>query len=473
MTTGQYGGVGALIRKSGDNIIIAEPYQGFPVEKAGLRAGDIVLEIDGVSTEGKSTTNISDKLKGNPNTEIAVKVKRPYSDEPIEVQLTRQKIQINAVPYYGMLNDNIGYIILSNFTEKASKGVKLALDDLKQNYGATSVVLDLRGNPGGLLIEAVNICNLFVDKGTEIVSTHGKAKQWDRTYKTMFNATDSNIPVVVLVNRGSASASEIVSGTIQDLDRGVILGERTFGKGLVQTTRKLSYNAQLKITTAKYYIPSGRCIQALDYTHRNEDGSVGRVPDSLISEFTTQNGRKVYDGGGVIPDIKIKSERPANITLSLVSKELLFDYATKYRSDHDSIINADKFKLTDDLYNEFKQFLANKNYDYETLTEKSLDKLEKRAHAEKYYDDIAFLIDSLQNTINKEKENDIETFKEQIEELLSEEIVSRYYYQKGRIEASIKFDKYIHKAMEILQDQELYTSILDGSYQPEDTTEQD
>ncbi|MFC2086302.1 S41 family peptidase [Bacteroidota bacterium] len=464
MTTGQYGGIGALIRKNGDQIIIAEPYLDFPVTKAGLRAGDIILEIDGITTGQKTTQAVSDKLKGQPNTEVSLKIKRPYIEEPFDVKLTREKIKINSVPYYGMLTNETGYILLSSFTEKSGKDVKAALIDLKENSGAKSIVLDLRGNPGGLLIEAVNICNLFVDKGTEIVSTKGKAKQWDRTYKAINNAIDTEIPVVVLVNRGSASASEIVSGTLQDLDRGVIIGERTFGKGLVQTTRKLSYNAQLKVTTAKYYIPSGRCIQALDYAHRNEDGSVGKVPDSLITEYATKRGRKVYDGGGIIPDIKTESITPANITISLIRKSLLFDFATKFRNDNDSINKADEFEISDDIYSEFIAFLSDKKYDYDTECEKTIKTLEKKARQEKYFNDIAFLIDSLMVTVEKEKENDIEKFSIQIKELLSEEIVSRYYYQKGRIEASLDFDKEIEKAIEVLEDTALYASILDGTY---------
>ncbi|NOZ46211.1 MAG: PDZ domain-containing protein [Chlorobi bacterium] len=464
MTTGQYGGVGALIRKSDKYIMIAEPYEDFPAAKAGLRAGDLILKIDDVSTENKTTQAISEILKGQPNTNLTLTVKRSDNENPFVVNITRQKIQIKSVPYYGMLNNNIGYIFLTNFTNKASKEVKAALVDLKDNYGAKSIVLDLRGNPGGLLIEAVNICNLFIKKGQEVVSTRGKAKQWDRVYKTMFNAIDTEIPLVVLVNSGSASASEIVSGTIQDLDRGVIIGQRTFGKGLVQTTRKLSYNAQLKVTTAKYYIPSGRCIQALDYTHRNADGSVGKVPDSLITQFSTSNGRKVYDGGGIIPDVKVESIIPGNIIISLIRKNLIFDFATQFRNENDSITNAEDFKLTDKDYETFKEFLKSKNYDYETNTEKTIDKLINDAKNEKYFTDISPLIDSMKRKLDKDKENDIYKFKDQIEELLSEEIVSRYYYQKGRIIAALDFDKDIEKATDILSNSDLYASILNGSY---------
>ena len=468
MTTGQYGGIGALIRKSGDYVAIAEPYENFPAVKAGLRAGDIIIMIDGNSTKEKSTRAISEILKGQPNTDLTLTIERPGTEKPFDVKITRQKIQINSVPYYGMLTNEIGYILLANFTEKAGKDVKSALIELKEEHGAKSVVLDLRGNPGGLLLEAVHICNLFIKKGTEVVSTKGKAKQWDRVYKTMFSSVDTEIPVVIIVNRGSASASEIVSGTLQDLDRGVVIGQKTFGKGLVQTTRALSYNAKLKVTTAKYYIPSGRCIQALDYAHRNEDGSVGKVPDSLITKFSTLNGREVYDGGGIIPDIKVEPLSPSNITVSLANKNLLFDYVTKYRNENDSIISPDKFVFTEEDYKYFKQYLADKHYDYVSKSEESIEDFEKKAKKEKCYDEIAFLVDSIKMKLVKEKENDIDKFSEEIKELLSEEIVSRYYYQKGRIEASLDFDKEIEKAIEILEDPFVYASILEGTYQTEE-----
>ncbi len=330
MTTGKYGGIGALIRKAGDYSMISEPYKGFPAFNAGLQAGDTIISIDSTSIKGKSISDVSELLKGTPNTQLNLVIKRIGVKEPISKTLTREEVTINNVPYYGMLDDSIGYVRLTSFTKDAANDVKKALLDLKTK-NAKSIILDLRGNPGGLLVEAVGVSNLFVPKGQEIVSTKGRVKQWDQTYVTTNPAVDPDIPLVVLVNHGSASASEIVSGSLQDLDRAVIVGQRTFGKGLVQTTRPLSYNTELKVTTAKYYIPSGRCIQALDYSHRNPDGSVGHIPDSLISAFKTKDGRTVYNGGGIKPDITINGETPGAITINLYAKNMLFDYATLYK----------------------------------------------------------------------------------------------------------------------------------------------
>ena len=339
MTTGQYGGVGALIRKDGEYVVITEPYEGFPAQKNGINAGDVILEIDGQSIKGKNSSEVSDMLKGQPKTLLKLKLKRPGTTDPIEKNIEREEIKIDAVPYYGVFSDSIGYINLSSFTESAYADVKKALLDLKEKQNVKSIIFDLRGNPGGLLIEAVNITNLFVPKAESIVSTKGKVKDWDKNYTAAMSPVDTEMPIVILVNSGSASASEIVSGAIQDLDRGVIIGQRTFGKGLVQTTRPLSYNAKLKITTAKYYTPSGRCIQALDYTHRNPDGSVGKIPDSLVTEFKTKNGRSVYDGGGVSPDVLLESEQLSNLSGSLYNKNLFFDFATEFAIKHIIITN--------------------------------------------------------------------------------------------------------------------------------------
>jgi carboxyl-terminal processing protease len=324
MTTGQYGGIGSLIRRKGDYIAISEPYEGFPAQKAGLQAGDLVLEVDGKSIKGKSTDDVSKLLKGSPNTPVKLLIQREGEVKPLTMIITREEIVIKNVPYSGLVSEGIGYIYLNQFTENASKNIRDAYQELKEkNPGLKGLVIDLRGNPGGLLNEAINMSNLFVAKGTEIVSTKAKVTEWQKSYKALNNPLDTSIHIAVLVSRGSASASEIVSGSIQDLDRGVIIGQRTFGKGLVQATKELSYNAKLKVTTAKYYIPSGRCIQALDYTHRNDDGSVGKVPDSLITEFKTKSGRKVYDGGGVNPDIRIKARIIPKICQSLESKNLV------------------------------------------------------------------------------------------------------------------------------------------------------
>ena len=351
----------------GSYTIIAEPYKGFPAAKAGIRAGDKILEVDGKSIKDAEIQTVSDKLKGMPGTEMVLTIERYGEDKAVDFTLVREKISISNVPYYGMLDDQTGYIRLSNFTTGAGQEVENALKELKKEHEMKSLVLDLRSNPGGLLIEAVRICNLFVDKGELIVSTRGKVKQWDSEYITQKDPVDKEIPLVVLTNRGSASASEIVAGALQDLDRAVIVGQRTFGKGLVQTSRPLKYNAQLKVTTAKYYIPSGRCIQALDYSNRNEDGSVGAVPDSLISEYETKNGRLVYDGGGIQPDFEVIPEMLSEITLQLYTQNMFFDFATIYRAEHPEISDPSTFKLSDDDYESFEAFVESKDFEFQNL----------------------------------------------------------------------------------------------------------
>jgi carboxyl-terminal processing protease len=461
-TTGEYGGIGALIRRTSDYVLIAEPYENSPAVRAGLKAGDILLEIDGKSIKDQQINDISDLLKGAAGTEILLTVKRPTDNKIFKKKIIREQIIIPNVPYFGMLTNDIGYIRLSNFTPNATSEVRDALEYLKLNKGAKSLVLDIRGNPGGLLIEAVNICGLFVGKGQEIVSTRGKVKQFDNVYSTTVNPIDKEIPIIVLVNRSSASASEIVAGSLQDLDRAVIMGQRTFGKGLVQTTRSLSYNAQLKVTTAKYYIPSGRCIQALDYTHRNEDGSVGYVPDSLITEFKTKNGRKVYNGGGIQPDVKVDPEVISNISYSLYSKNLLFDFATEYASRHDSIQHPRKYLLSDSEFKDFLEFLKDKPFDYETESESKLDELISSAKKEKYYSLSENEFNALKSKLSHSKAKDLQTFKEEIKDLLTEEIVSRYYFQKGRIEYSLLSDNLVGSAIEFLKDSSQYNKILNN-----------
>lgn len=461
MTTGQYGGIGSTIMQKGDNILIAEPYEGFPAATSGLLGGDILVEVDGKSVKGKSTSDVSKILKGQPNTQVKLLVRRIGVEKDFEVAITRKEIQVRNVPYYGMVNDNTGYIRLQGFTQDAGKEVRDALTELKKsNSGIKSVILDLRENPGGLLHEAVNIANVFIDKAKLVVNTKGKIKDSDKSYNTLDNPVDKDIPVAVLANSRSASASEIVSGVIQDYDRGVIIGQRTFGKGLVQTTRPLTYNAQLKITTAKYYIPSGRCIQALDYTHRNEDGSVGKVPDSLIKPYATANGRKVFDGGGIAPDFAMEPKLLSNISASLLVKRLIFDYATLYRSKHASIPSARKFEVTDELYNDFVAFLNNKEYDYTTKSEKALEEYKTAAEKEKYFDAIKADYEALKTKMNHDKKADLIKFKPEIKELLCEEIVGRYYYQKGKIEATFNYDDEILKAVEVLNNPSLYKTTL-------------
>ena len=359
--------------------------------------------------------------------------------------------------------DSIGYIKTRSFTRNISKEVIDAYKDMNANNGLKGLVLDLRGNPGGLLNEAISMANIFIDRGQEIVFTKGKIKDWDKSYKARNEAIDTEIPLVVLINRSSASASEIVSGAVQDFDRGVVIGQRSFGKGLVQQTRKLSYNAQLKVTTAKYYIPSGRCIQALDYSNRDEDGSVGKVPDSLRTEFKTLvNERSVFDGGGITPDITIEPEKFSNILRSLVSKRHIFNFANQYRRNNESIDDAKSFVISDDIYSQFKQYLNDKEYEYETKTEKAIKKLEKDAEGEQYLSELQEQLDLLRSKMEESKNNDIERFKSEISELLEMEIVTRYFYQKGKIETTIKHDEEIAKAIDVLDNIELYDAILRG-----------
>ncbi|MDQ3046972.1 MAG: S41 family peptidase [Bacteroidota bacterium] len=467
MTTGQYGGIGALIRQQGDYVVISEPYEGFPAQKADLRAGDKILRINDVDAKGKKTDDISKFLKGQASTTITLLIEREGEKKPIEKIINREEIKIKSVPYSGMLNESVGYIKLTGFTENAANEVKAALIDLKKNPALKSIVLDLRGNPGGLLKEAVEIVNIFTEKGTGVVSTRGKVKEWDQVHYGKNNPVDLAIPIAVLVDRGSASASEIVSGSLQDLDRGVVVGQRSYGKGLVQQTRPLSYNAQLKVTVAKYYTPSGRCIQALDYSHRNEDGSVAKVPDSLISAFKTKNGRIVYDGGGVAPDVSVEAQKYSNILASLVTKNLIFDYATKYRTLHETLPAAKGFRLNDAEYDEFVTFLNSKEYDYTTKTEKTLEELKTNAKDEKTIDAISADIEALKIKITHNKKEDLVKFKPEIKQFLEEEIASRYYFQNGRLEASLKDDKELAEALSLLKDEGKYKSILTTIEKPD------
>ena len=462
MTTGEYAGIGSLISKHGDEVIIAEPYEGFPAYKAGLKAGDIMIEINGTSVIKKSTEDVSNLLKGQPNVPLTIKIKRPGTNKTMDKKLVREKIQLKSVPYFGMVADSVGYIYLNQFTNKAAGEIKVALKELK-TQNAKSIVLDLRGNPGGLLDQAIEIVNLFVNKGENIVDTKGKVSKWDKSYKATKTPVDAEIPIVVLVNRGSASASEIVSGAIQDLDRGVVLGQRTFGKGLVQTTRNLTYNAKLKVTTAKYYIPSGRCIQALDYSNRNKDGSVGKIADSLLTEYHTKNGRTVFDGGGILPDIKIKSERYSSLAVNLIRNFMIFDFATLYANTHDKIADSKDFKLNEKVFADFTKFIKDKKFNYKSESTEILDALKKSAKEEKYYDISTAEFDALAAKIAPNLDRDLGRFKDEISELLAHEIVKRFHYQKGGIEFRLQSDKTLEKAIEVLQNKTEYVGILDGS----------
>jgi len=457
--TGQYGGIGSMVGTKNNQVVITEPYEGFPAQKADLRAGDIILEIEGKSTQNKTTTDISKMLKGQPGTQVKLLIQRE-GEGTLTKTLTREEIQLKNVPYVGMINENTGYIRLASFTQNAGKEVRDAMIELKKNTNLKSVILDVRGNPGGLLHESINIVNVFVPQGVEVVSTKGKVKEWDKSYKSLNQPVDAELPMVVLTNRGSASASEIVSGSIQDLDRGVVIGQKTYGKGLVQSTRPLTYNAQLKVTTAKYYTPSGRCIQALDYSHRNADGSVGSVPDSLKKEFKTKSGRKVFDGGGVDPDLVNKQADYSKITESLIINQLIFDYATKNRNRHASIAPAKDFKLTDVDFTDFKTFLSDKKYDYQTASEKALEDFKKKAEDEKYFEAVQSQYQQLKQNLTRDKQADLEKNKSEIIELLESEIAKRYYFQKAEFEMAAKHDEDVKLAIKLLNDLPRYNSIL-------------
>lgn len=460
MTTGEYAGIGALIGQQKGKIVISEPYEGFPAQKFGLKAGDIILEVEGKSTESMTTEDVSNLLKGPAKKPVKIKLQRPGEKKPFEVDVVREKISIDAVPYYGMVENNTAYIRLSNFTANCSEDVKKAFLDLKKN-NPEALILDMRSNPGGLLQEAVKIVNLFVPQGSEIVSTKGKVKQWDKTYTAMSAPLDTTIRIAVLTNRGSASASEIVAGAIQDLDRGLVMGSRTFGKGLVQTTRDLAYNSKLKVTTAKYYIPSGRCIQALDYSHRNEDGSVGYVPDSLISEFTTKKGRKVYDGGGIVPDIVLEPEQLSNLSAVLITNFLVFDFATDFANQNETIPEPEQFEITDEIYNQFSTFVKENDFEYESQSKQMLQELIEKAKEEKYFELASAEFEEIKAKLEPQLEKDLGVFNEEIKSLLKSEIVSRYYYQKGAIRASLSEDDVIQKAVDELGSPMSYTSYFE------------
>ena len=461
MTTGQYGGIGAVITKRKDFVFISEPYEGFPAQKAGLMAGDKILKIDGESAKGKNTEEVSKALKGQPNTEVELLIERPYEEKAFTVNFKRQKISVKSVPFYSYIDDGIGYIKLRSFTRDCSQDVKNALLELKKKGELRGLILDLRNNPGGLLNESVSIVNLFVEKGQEVVSTKGKIKSWDKIYKAYKAPIDLKTPIIVLINQSSASASEIVAGAIQDLDRGVVIGQRSFGKGLVQQTKKLSYNAQLKLTVAKYYIPSGRCIQALDYSNRNDDGSVGKVPDSLMTAFKTKNGRTVFDGGGIKPDIEVEQDVLSNLIISLIRERLFFDYATLYKYKNSSIDSI--FRISDNDFASFKDFLSDKSYDYKTETEKAIEALKTTSEKENYFNLLQPQYIDLFDEFELNKKNDLDRNKQIINEILSEEISSRYFYQEGRIRTSIEYDKEIKEAIKHLKQKDLYNSILSSS----------
>jgi len=459
MTTGRYNGIGALIGNRQGRSIVMMIYEGTPAEKSGLRLGDEILKVNGVDIAVRRDSDADKLLGGQTNTAVKLTVKRYGVKDPVDLTISRDVVKMTNVPYYGMLNEEVGYIDLKDFTATASREVRNAFVELK-GKGMKKLVLDLRENPGGLLNMAIDIANIWIPKDAEVVTTKGKVTEWNKAYTALNPPLDLEIPIVVLTNSRSASAAEIVSGVIQDYDRGVLVGQRTYGKGLVQTTRELSFNTKLKITTAKYYIPSGRCIQAIDYSHRNPDGSVGKIPDSLKTALKTKNGRVVYDGGGVTPDLTVDAQTPTPIALSLTNKGLIFDYAVKYRAEHPTIKPAREFKLSDTEYQEFATWLKNKEYDYTTQVEKDLGTLEASAKKEKYFDQIQDQLKALKTKVSHSKDADLMTFKPEIKSLLEQELAAHYYLQKGMKEASFSRDPEIKAALDLFKDMGRYQAIL-------------
>ena len=459
MTTGEYGGVGALVTDIDGKIIVVDPYEGFSAHRAGVRAGDEIIEVNGQSVKGKKSDDVRPLLKGNAGSPLKLKIVHAGQTNPTEINLMREEIKVSAVPYSTMLNDNTGYIKLTSFTENCSVLVKDAFLKLKEK-NCKSLVFDLRGNPGGLLQEAVNIVNFFVEKNKEVVYTKGKISDWERTYLSVNNPIDIQIPMVVLIDENSASAAEIVAGALQDFDRAVLIGARSYGKGLVQQTRELMYNAKLKVTVAKYYIPSGRCVQALDYGHRDEEGRVDKVPDSLITAFKTRGGRIVYDGAGILPDIKTGEHKLSNITLALLNKNLIFNFATQFALKHEKIAPVKEFQIASSDYDDFVAFLKDKDYSYKTETELMMEELKKEAENEKYFTNIKTEYESLGTKINADKKDDLIKHKEEIKQFLEEEIASRYYFQTGRIGQAVKADRDIKSAVEVLTGDGKLKSIL-------------
>lgn len=457
----QYGGIGATISNRAGKVIVAEPYAGFPAQKADIRAGDEFLEINGVSLKGKTNEQVSSMLKGSKGTPVKLRIQRPGMPKSMELNLTREEIRQNNVPYYGMLANNVGYIKLDKFLENSAQEVKDALAELKKS-NINGLVLDLRFNGGGILQEAVKIVNLFVDKGVTVVIQKGRNREKSITYNTFSTPLEPNLPLVVLVNNRSASASEIVAGSLQDLDRAVVIGQRSFGKGLVQQTFNLPYNSLVKVTVAKYYTPSGRCIQALDYTHRDTDGMVVKVADSLITEYKTKSGRSVYDGSGIFPDVFVKPMRYSLITQTLASRYHIFDYATQYRNLKTSISDAKNFRLSDAEYNDFIAFLSKRDYNYDTRVEKLLNELRDEAEKENKIGDLKPEFDALKAKVSHSKKNDLVLFKDEIRKVLESEIVSRYYFEKGRLEQNFKYDNELNEAQKVLSDKAVLASILNG-----------
>lgn len=460
MTTGTYGGIGAIISRQGANILIAEPYEGMPAQRHDIRAGDIIVEVDGKSTKGLQTGDVSQMLRGPQGTEVELLLQRPGEKKTFRKKIIREVIQINPVEYYGMLTDTIGYIALRDFTDKAYKEVRDAVIDLTKNHNMCKLIIDLRSNGGGLVSEAVNIAGLFVPRHTHIVSTKGLQPQSHQEYVTSNEPLLPDLPLMVLINSASASASEILAGALQDLDRAIVVGERSYGKGLVQSLRPLPHNTYLKVTTAKYYIPSGRCVQAIDYAKRNSDGSIQRIPDSLTHEFTTRNGRKVRDGGGIMPDSTLKRRDDCNIVYELYVRNLFFDYATNYARTHKSIAAPERFALTDAEYDDFINYVKAQNFTYELQSAQMLDEVRQVVKSEGYATDADTLLAQLATTLKPDIDRDLRRFRQSIEELLGSEIVKRYYFQKGTVAYELRFDQWLHQAIDLFNDDRRCADIL-------------
>lgn len=461
MLKNSYGGIGSIITWNAKlkRSMIAEPYEHMPAAEVGLKAGDVLMEIDGKDLAGKNNQEVSEMLRGQVGTSFKLKVQRPGTKKPMEFDIVRRSIQLPIIPYYTMLDNNIGYINLSTFSGNPSKEFKQAFLDLKKQ-GITSLVIDLRNNPGGLLDEAIDIANFFLPRGKTLVTTKGKIKQASNTYKTLREPLDLEMPLAVLVNGGTASSSEILAGSLQDLDRAVIIGNRTFGKGLVQTTRPLPYGGAMKLTTSKYYIPSGRCVQAIDYKHRNEDGSVGRIPDSLTTVFHTAIGREVRDGGGVTPDIAVKQEKLPNILFYLVNDNLIFNYATEYCLKHASIPAPEQFAVTDADYADFKALVKSADFKYDQQTEKMLKSLKEMAEFEGYLTDAAEEFKALEQKLSHNLDRDLDHFSKEIKNMIAVEIIKRYYYQRGSIIEQLKDDDDLKEAVKVLTDPAKYKEVL-------------
>ena len=459
-TTGQYGGIGAVISQKGKFVQIVEPYKGFAADKADLRSGDLIKKVNGKSVKGKNTNQVSQLLKGQPGTDVSVVIERPaVQDSILTKKLTRQKVEMPNITYADVIQEeNVGYIKYKSFRKNSSEELKKAIQKVKEKAGndLSGLILDLRGNPGGILREAVKSVSWFIEQGKLVVKTKGKIDQWNKSYRTTTGPVDKEIPLTVLVNGNSASASEIVSGALQDYDRAVVLGQQTFGKGLVQQAKDLPYNSKLKLTIAKYYIPSGRCIQAREYSN----GKAKLKADSAMMTFETENGREVHDGDGITPDVKVESKQYPKAVRNLLKEGHLFRFANRYRNNHDSIAKPGEFKVSDELYAQFTDYLSQRSYEYQSQTEAKLKALKQKAKKEHYYQALEGTIQELSDQIEANKANDLQLYRNDIEHLLEERIVQRYYHRGGRICASLDNDNYVAKSLDILNDPNRYREIL-------------